>query len=114
MSTARQTQLDHLEAAKKRLVEWAGDNGVPLVQVEYVVPFVETDFGAAVWLFYQDDAQVTEFGQNGTTARVQDEFLSLIEKAGYPAGWLPDVSFYVDSRDNIDRNYQGSYIYRLR
>jgi hypothetical protein len=114
MSNARQTQLDHLEAAKKQVVEWAIDNGVPLVQVEFVVPFVETDFGAAVWLFYQDDAQVTRFNEDGTTARVQQRFLSLVEEAGYPAEWLPDVAFYVDSQDNINRNYQGSYIYRLR
>jgi hypothetical protein len=114
MSTARQTQFDHLDAAKKQLLEWAGENGVSLARVEFVVPFVETDFGAAVWLFYQDDAQVMAFDQDGTTSRAQAQFLSFLEQAGYPAEWLPDVAFYIDSQENIDRNYQGSYFYRLR
>jgi hypothetical protein len=79
-----------------------------------VVPFVETDFTLSVWLFYDTDRNVADFDRDGTTARMQQEFLSILGADGYSAAWLPDVTFSVDSYENVQRNYQGSYFYRLR
>jgi hypothetical protein len=45
---------------------------------------------------------------------VQQEFLSILGAGGYPAAWLPDVAFDIDSHENVERNYDGSYFYRLR
>jgi hypothetical protein len=114
VNAARKQQLAHIEAAGAELRAWARSNGVPLVHVDFVVPFVETDFSLSVWLFYDTDRSVADLDHDGTTARVQQEFLSILDAGGYPAAWLPDVAFYVDSHENVERNYDGSYFYRLR
>jgi hypothetical protein len=108
------SSLPTIEAAKTPLRAWAGANGVPLVQVDFVVPFVETDFSLGVWLFYDTDRSVADLDRDGTTARVQQEFLSILGAGGYPAAWLPPVTFAVDSHENVERIYEGSYFYRLR
>jgi hypothetical protein len=110
----RKQQFAHIEAAGAELRAWASSDGVPLVHVDFAVPFVETDFSLNVWLFYDTDRSVADLDRDGTTARVQQEFLSILGAGGYPAAWLPDVAFEVDSHENVERNYDGSYFYRLR
>jgi hypothetical protein len=114
MNAARKQQFARIEAAKAQLQAWAGANGIPLVHVDFVVPFVETDFTLSVWLFYDTDRNVADLDRDGTTARVQQKFLSILGAGGYPAAWLPDVAFSVDSHESVERNYEGSYFYRLR
>ena len=114
MNAARKQQFAHIEAAKSQLQAWTQANDVPLVHVDFVVPFVETDFTLSVWLFYDTDRNVADLDRDGTTARMQQEFLSLLGADGYPAAWLPEITFSVDSYENVQRNYQGSYLYRLR
>jgi hypothetical protein len=111
---SREEQLAHVEAARPRLLSWASARGVPLVRVEFVVPFVDGDHSLHVWLFYDTDLDVTRLADDGTTEAVQQELRSILEASGYPAEWLADVAFYVDSHENVERNYEGSYFYRLR
>jgi hypothetical protein len=85
-----------------------------LVHVDFVVAFVETNFGVSVWLFYDSDDDVARLDHDGRSIEVQDELLSLLSADGYPAEWLSKVVFAVDSRANVERNYQGSYFHRLR
>lgn len=42
VDAARKKQFAHLAAAKAQVMAWAGVHGVPLVRVEFVVPFVQT------------------------------------------------------------------------
>lgn len=114
MDTARRKQFAHLAAAKEQLHLWAGSHAVPLAHVDFVVPFVETDFGVSVWLFYDTDVSVARLDRDGGSARMQEEFLSFLSADGYPAQWLSDVAFVVDSHENVEQNYEGSYFYRLR
>jgi hypothetical protein len=96
---ARRRQFDHLGTAKRELLAWAVANDVPLVRVEFVVPFVPTGFDAAVWLFFDTDANVARCADNGVTARLEQEFRTILARSGYPADWLAGTSFYVDSHD---------------
>ena len=114
MNAARKQQFAHIEAAKAQLQAWAEANDIPLVHVDFVVPFVETDFSLSVWLFYDTDRNVADLDRDGTTSRAQQEFLSILGASGYPAAWLPDVAFSVDSHETVERNHEGSYFYRLR
>ncbi len=114
MAAARERQLSQAEAAKAQLLEWATTAGVPLVHVEVVSPFAKTDFGLSVWLFLDSDASVARLEADGTIDRLRQEFLSRLSAAGYPPEWLPDITFGVDSHENVVRNYEGSYLYRLR
>jgi hypothetical protein len=52
--------------------------------------------------------------EDGTTAAMQREFLSILSREGYPLDWLHDIAFSIDSHENVERNYEGSYFYRLR
>jgi hypothetical protein len=111
---ARRTQFKHLSTAQRDLFAWAAANDVPLVRVEFVVPFVPTDFDATVWLFLDTDANVTRCADTGVTAKFEQQFRSILAGIGYPADWLAGTSFCVDSHENVERNYEGSYFYRLR
>jgi hypothetical protein len=114
MDPARRKQFRHLGEARDRLLVWAGNNDVPLVRVEFVVPFVESDFDVAVWLFYDSAANVARCAASGTTDEAEHQLLSILADDGYPADWLAGTSFYVDSHENVERNFEGSYFYRLR
>ena len=114
MDPTRRRQFDHLGTARYELIAWATANDIPLVRVEFVVPFVPTDFAAWVWLFFDTDADVARCADNGVTTTVEQEFLSILARNGYPADWLADTSFCVDSHENVQRNYEGNYFYRLR
>jgi hypothetical protein len=107
-------QFAHIDAAKAQLLTWAAARDIPLVRVEFVVPFVDTDFSLSVWLFYDTDLNIARCNDDGTTADVRQEFVSILGAAGYPAEWLPDITFQVDSHENVEQNYEGSYFYRLR
>ena len=97
-----------MQVAKARLLAWAAVNDVPLVKVEYTVPFLDTDFRLAVWLFYDTDANVVRLGADGTTASLQEEFLGLLADAGYLAEWIDGVSFVVDAHESVAHDYQDS------
>ena len=114
MEDARKKQFAHLAAAKEQLEAWAVSHAVSLERVDFVVPFVETDFSVSVWLFYETDDDVARCDRAGSSARMQEEFLALLNAQGYPAQWLSEVVFVVDSREKVERNYEGSYFNRLR
>jgi hypothetical protein len=104
----------HVGAAKVKLLAWAESNGLPLVRMHCVGPFHQPDFSLGVWLFYGTDLDVERCTSDGRTALMQGEFLSILSEAGYSAERLAEVIFVVDSHENVERNYEGSYFYRLR
>jgi hypothetical protein len=110
----RRRQFAYLATDKRSLLAWAEDNGIPLTRVEFTIPFVSTDCSAVAWLFYDTDANLAGFADSGTTASVEQQFRSILADSGYPADWLAAVSFAVDSHENVQRNFAGSYFYRLR
>jgi len=40
---------------------------------------------------------------------VQDAFLKILQDDGYPAQWMAAVRFDYDSRERVDREFEGSY-----
>jgi hypothetical protein len=110
----RRRQFVHLATGKRELLAWIADNGIPLVRVEFGVPFVDTDHSVDVWLFYDTDANVASLADTGLTTSVEEQFRSILANNGYPADWLAGISFSVDSHENVERNFEGSYFYRLR
>jgi hypothetical protein len=114
VNKARETQFAHIEAAKAELLAWAITTGTPLANVEFVVPFVEDDFSLDVWLFYDTDLNLVRCRDDGTTIKVEQQFKSILSAAGYPAEWITGITFQIDSHENVERNYEGSYFYRLR
>lgn len=110
----REEQFRLIETARERLLRWAHARGVPLVRVEFLVPFVADDFSLSTWLFYDTDARALARDSDGTTAALRHEFVTTLRALGYPERWAGEIRFCVDSHENVLRRYQGSYFYRMR
>ena len=109
----RQRQFDHLAEAQARLFAWSECKRFPLYRVEFSVPFVATDFSAHVLLFLKTDAQVrAESGARVPEA--QAVFIRALREAGYPEVHILLVTFEADSDERVQRDYEGSYFYRMR
>jgi hypothetical protein len=87
---------------------------VPLYRIEFVVPFVATDFSLGVFLFVETDAQLHSSDAESWFSWLKREFLSVLRAKGYPDRWLGAVTFELDSHENVVKNFEGSYFYRLR
>lgn len=107
-------QLDFVDRLKKLLLDWTKQNEIRLHTVDCVVPFVLTDKGLSVWLFYDTDKIKSDYETNGTNDLVKKQCLHLLTELNYPTDYLKDVTFFIDSDENVKKNYEGSYFYRLR
>jgi hypothetical protein len=109
----RRQQFSFLEAAEGQLFSWSKERGIPLHRVEFVVPFVETDFGLSVWLFYHTDEELVHEQEN-SYSEIDKAFMDILRALGYPEEWCRDITFTFDSHEHVERDYQGNYFYRLR
>jgi len=72
------------------------------------------DCGIGVWFFLKTDADVECCFADGSETIMKNTFLQILGKNDYPFVEFPNVHFQFDSHENVERNYQGSYFYRLR
>ncbi len=100
--------------AKANVLVWALAERIPLHTIEYVATFEEWDHGIGVWIFYKTDADLRSNSASGTNAQLQQQILSGLRSANYPFAQFPEVVFNFDSHENVVRNFQGNYFYRLR
>ena len=95
-------------------MEWAESQKIRLFRVEYVVPFVKDDFSLTTWFFLKTDQDVADNAQDGTSDRLSQQFLVILQTMDYPVSNIKQVSFIFDSDENVQKNYEGNYFYRLR
>ncbi len=107
-------QLNFVEDAKKYILKWTAENEIHLFKIDFVIPFVLTDKTLSVWLFFDTDERVTDYAANGTSDKVKNKFLNILFEINYPSDYLKEVSFLIDSDENVQKNFEGSYFYRLR
>ncbi len=107
-------QLDFVDRIKMSILDWTKQNGIKLHMVDYVVPFVFTDKSLSVWLFYDTDKTKSDYEINGTNEIVKNQYLHLLTELNYPTDYLKEVTFIIDSDENVKKNYEGNYFYRLR
>jgi len=114
MNENRPIQLDFVDRVSDQTIEWAKKSNISLHNIETVVPFVTSDKDLDVWLFFDTDEIVKIYEKNGTTEKVKKEYLQSLEDLKYPNDYLDQVTFHLDSHENVVKNYEGSYFYRLR
>ncbi len=114
MKENRPIQLDFVDRARDQTIEWAAKSNIALHKIEAVVPFVISDKDLVVWLFFATEKIVKEYEKNGTIEKVKEVYLRTLEGIKYPSDYLNLVTFYIDSHENVVKNYEGSYFYRLR
>ena len=110
----REEQFAIIAKAKEAIMKWAESQQIHLFRVEYVVPFVQDDFSLYTWFFFKTDQDVVNYEKDGTSERLSQQFLVTLEGMGYPAPNIKQVSFIFDSDENVQKNYEGNYFYRLR
>jgi len=110
----REEQFAMITKAKEEIMNWAGNQKISLFRVEYVVPFVQDDFSLTTWFFFKTDQDVVDNAQDGTSDRLSQRFLEILQNMDYPAPNIKQVSFIFDSDENVQKNFEGSYFYRLR
>jgi len=103
-----------LGAARKELLAFSNKAGVRLVNIEFVTPFTEDDKIIWVWLFFKKDEDIDDYNSNGTTQLLQNKFTEFCVNNGLPHELEVCLSFAIDSEENVDENYSGSYFFRLR
>jgi hypothetical protein len=110
----RDDQFRIIKAAEAEIIKWSQNEGIELFRVEFVVPFVDTDFSIVIWFFYKTDVLVSIYERDGTSDQLKSQFLNILRDLKYPDGYIKQVTFEIDSDENVQKNYSGSYFYRLR
>lgn len=106
--------FDYIEKAERLTFEWAKANNIKLFKIEFVVPFIPEDVSLSVWLFFATDKMVNDYAADGTTELIKEKYLNSLVLLNYPKNYFDEVSFFIDSNENVQKNYNGSYFYRLR
>jgi hypothetical protein len=78
----------------------------------YVLWQRDVDFRA--YIFFKTDADVTLCKDNGTTTLLEDAVYEELERFGRGKRGDIVVAFEYDSDENVDKNYDGDYLLRLR
>jgi len=103
-----------IDQAKERLLRFGPAAGIQIHSIHYVATFEEWDDGIGVWVFFPTDRELAEHTGSATTKTLEDEYLKVLRELNYPFHKFPRVTFVFDSDENVQRNYEGSYFYRLR
>jgi hypothetical protein len=110
----RRRQFDLLEVARTRVIEWSRAEEIPMEHVEFIVPFVTTDFSVRTVFFYRTRGQVNAREGDGSSGRLCERFKDALREAGYPEEWMGLVRCSFASKQEVDEYYEGSYFYFLR
>ena len=110
-------QLEHfgkIKHAKEATLQWAKTRAVPLIHIEHVATFEDWDHGIGVWCFFETDSQRQRCEIEGITAELSEFYRQKLHEYHYDFAAFPEIQFHMDSKQNVDANFQGSYFYRLR
>lgn len=110
----RPIQLNFTDDAISQTLDWAKSVNIELHTIETVVPFTTNDNSLSVWIFFDTNAAMKKYRHDGTEEKVKQQYLTILKNLGYPPDYLNQVKFIVDSHENVERNFEGSYFYRLR
>ncbi|MBI1325699.1 hypothetical protein GC170_21250 [bacterium] len=93
--------------------DWCSSNGVPLHGIRHVISWEDWDDGIGVYIFMETMSQRDQLSLD-VIEEMKSRYLTVLRDFGYPFDKFPNVVFEFDSDENVRKNYEGSYIYRLR
>jgi hypothetical protein len=114
MEREKPIQLDFVDNAKRLTIDWARSLNIGLHNIETVIPFILDDKELSVWLFFETVELKKKYESDTTIDKVKEKYLTILQESKYPADYLEHVSFVVDTHENVLKNFEGSYFYRLR
>jgi len=105
--------FDYIEKAQQLTFHWTKNNNVKLFKIEFIVPFVLTDISLQVLLFFDTNKILGDYEADGTVELVKQKYLDSLIQLDYPKNYLNDVSFEIDTDENVQKDFGGSYFARL-
>lgn len=78
----------------------------------YVLPQRDVEFRA--YVFFKSDAELQDPEAKVWRARIENAVREELERNGRGERDKVSVGFEYDSDENVDRNFDGDYLYRLR
>jgi hypothetical protein len=105
----RSRQFRLLEDARKGFLKADGPKRAGVVHVEFVVPFVEGDYGLDAWIFFRKRSDVSLYAKDGTSDAIAKEWIAALEASSYPAEWISLVACRFSSKQEVDDDFDGEY-----
>lgn len=69
----------------------------------------------SVVVFYMHDSNIQEYSANGISQRIKQDYFDLLKKHDELGYYTPDNSIIdFDSKENLDKNYEGNLFYYFR
>jgi hypothetical protein len=102
-----------LKTAKSGFLNWAASNDIAVHCVEYVAGFEDWHKRAEIYVFFPTDTDLEQHRKTGRLQVIEAHYRQLLAEAQYPQERCP-AHFYFDSHENVVKNYEGNYFYRLR
>ena len=102
-----------VEKADRAFEKWCSKNRIPLHKIEHVITWEDWDDGIGVYFFLQNISDVEEL-QEGQAEKMKNIYIEQLRNNNYPFEKFPNVVFEIDSDENVRKNYEGNYFYRLR
>jgi hypothetical protein len=103
-----------IEEAEIFVMKWAENQGTPLYKIEYVATFEKWDNGIGVYIFFESEEEKYKAQNINFFERIKQYYLSILKELKYPFNKFPEIIFFYDSDENVKKNYEGTYFYRLR
>jgi hypothetical protein len=100
-----------LQKAAEDFRKWAASLEIPVNRIEHVATFEPWDKCTEIYVFLATDSDLQRF--EGKLHSIEERYREFLSNALYPFDRWP-VTFHFDSHENVVKNYQGNYFYRLR
>ena len=107
---------DYNNSVKKtdiELQDWCQTRGIKIFRIEHVITWEDWDDGIGVYIFTKTNKELNNLSEK-YIENLKSEYLNGLKRNNYPFDKFPNVVFEFDSDENVRKNYEGSYFYRLR
>ena len=111
---SRASPWEIIARAREMLLELEASKGIAIHEVHITATFEKWDDGIGVWIFFPTDDELNAYGKKGATEAIETDLRNILKQLKYPFRRFPRVNFVFDSDENVQKNYEGSYFYRLR
>jgi hypothetical protein len=102
-----------LKTAASGFLGWAASNNIAVERVEHVATFEDWDKSSEVYIFFPTNVDLERHKETGKLQEIETHYRQLLSDAQYPSERFP-IRFFFDSHENVVKNYEGNYFYRLR
>lgn len=119
MNNLSDVQWNILTKAKNEIVEWSEKVHANIFAVyfipsdDYSPTIPPENYSLGVYIFYETDNDIINNKNNGITEESKKIFQQVISRLDYQKYFGNKIVYMFDSNENVVKNYEGNYYYRL-